>query len=244
MFDVPTSKVFTGVMLTTVASTLFFRCVYHLLLPTAPRHLDEATAVNWAVNGVSTLHSLIVVPLAYVAMDPFWDVDEVRLTTEASNRVIEIFLGYTLADSLPLLWYRNEWVGSNAYIGHHLAALAVGSVTSIRGHAHGLVMGLLLCEATAPFVNARWFLLILSHKNSPLYVINGILMAVSFFVLRIVLMGGLFVYNEVYLHASFFTLPPSTVAILLLGSVIGYSFQILWFHKIVCGLVKALSVHM
>lgn len=105
-------------------------------------------------------------------------------------------------------------------------------------------MGLLLCEATAPFVNARWFLLILNREHTLLYLVNGILMTVCFFVLRIVFMGGLFVYNEVYLHASFLTLPPSTVAVVFLGSVIGYSLQIFWFHKIVCGVVKALTVHM
>lgn len=231
-------------MFTVTVSTLFFRFLYSLLLPTAPKHLDKSTAVNWAVNAVSTVHSLIIVPLAYEALGPFWGVDDVRLTTEASNRVIEIFLGYILADSLPLIWYRKEWVGSNEFLGHHLAVLAVGYMSSIRGHVHGLVMGLLLCEATAPFVNARWFLLILNRKHTLLYLINGILMTVSFFVLRIVFMGGLFVYNEVYLHASFLSLPPSTVAVIFLGSVIGYSLQIFWFHKIVCGVVKALTVHM
>lgn len=231
-------------MFTLVVSTLFFRFLYSLFLPTAPKHLDHSSVVKWSVKVVSTVHSLIIVPLAYVALGPFWGVDDVRLTTEASDRVIEIFLGYILADSLPLFWYRKEWVDSNAFLGHHLAALVVGSMTSIRGHVHGLMMGLLLCEATAPFVNARWFLLILNREHTLLYLVNGILMTVCFFVLRIVFMGGLFVYNEVYLHASFLTLPPSTVAVVFLGSVIGYSLQIFWFHKIVCGVVKALTVHM
>ena len=231
-------------MFTVVVSTVFFRFLYFLLLPTAPKNLDHSSAVNWAMSGVSTIHSVIIVPLAYVALGPFWGVDDVRLTTEASDRVIEIFLGYILADSLPLIWYRKEWVGSNAFLGHHLVAFVVCSMTSIRGHVHGLMMGLLLCEATAPFVNARWFLLILNRKNTFLYLINGILMAVSFFVLRIVFMGGLFVYNEIYLHASFLSLPSSTVGVISLGSVIVYSLQIFWFHKIVCGLLKALTVAM
>lgn len=44
----------------------------------------------------------------------------------------------------------------------------------------------LTSEASTPFLNFRWFLLTLNKKDSRLYLINGILLIVVFFLVRIV----------------------------------------------------------
>ena len=222
-------------------SAVSFFALNYLMLMTAPKHVDKPTAAYWAASAVSIIHSLIIVPLAYMAMGPFWFSDDLQLSTPASNRAIDVFVGYIMADSIPLLRHRKEWAGSDVYIWHHATAFVVWGLMGVRGHGHAVAVGLLLCEATAPFVNARWFLSMLNRKEGLLYMVNGGLMAVSFFVLRIVMMGWLLFRNGIYLHAKFFSLPFSTVAVVIAGCGIGYPMQIFWFHKIACGLLKVLK---
>ena len=81
----------------------------------------------------------------------------------------------------------------------------------------------------------------LNRKDSTLYVVNGAIMALTFFLLRVVLMGWLVVRNLVVLRAPFFALPPSTVVVTTLGCAVGYPMQLMWFSKIVSGIVKILS---
>ena len=110
----------------------------------------------------------------------------------------------------------------------------------VRGHGHAVAVGLILCEATAPFVNGRWFLSVLKMMDGPIYYANCAAMAVSFFALRIVWMGWLIVRNIIVLRSDFFALPISTVALVFFGVVVGYPMQVMWFHKIAAGLIKVL----
>ena len=208
---------------------------------TAPKNLADADVAYWASSCVSTLHSLIIVPLAYLAMEPLWFATDLIATTDASHRAIDIFIGYIIQDSLPLLWYRQQWSGSGIYICHHAASYICWSLMGVRGHGHAVAVGLLLVEATAPFVNGRYFLSMLDRRDGLLYVINGVLMAVSFFLLRIVFMGWLLFRNIIYLNAAFLALPASTVTVVVVGVGVGYPMQWLWFSKICSGLLKVLK---
>ena len=122
-------------------------------------------------------------------MEPFWWSRDLTRTTPASQRTFEAFIGYILADSVWLLKNRKKWSGTTVYLWHHGASFACWGLVAQRGQAHGLGVALLLVEATAPFVNGRWFLSTLGHKSGALYMANGVLMALSFFALRVVFMG-------------------------------------------------------
>ena len=220
-----------------------FFVMFGFFLLTAPAKrlgLDDPTQHYWASSATSTVHALIVVPLAYYAMEPFWWSEVLTLKTEASSRVNNIFVGYIMADTLPLLWNRNRWSGTTVYIWHHGTAFLCWCLMGVRGHGHAIAVGLILCEATAPFVNGRWFLSILKMKDGPIYYANGAAMAVSFFALRIVWMGWLIVRNLIMLRSEFFALPVSTIALVFFGVVVGYPMQMMWFQKIASGLIKVL----
>jgi len=223
-------------------SALFFSALFGLFACTAPKqlNLDGPTTAYWASSCVSTVHSFIIVPLAYNAFHPLWASDDLTLTTEASSNVITVFVGYILADSVPLLWNRKTWSGTTIYLWHHGTAFLCWCLMGTRGHGHAVAVGLLLCEATAPFVNGRWFLTMFKQRTGLIYNLNGALMAASFFALRIVWMGYLLLRYVVYQRAQCLTLPTSTIALVFFGIVVGYPMQMLWFKKILAGLIKVL----
>ena len=222
-------------------SLVCFAALHQLLLHTAPKRLDRSSASYWAASATSVVHALIVVPLAYVASAPLWLADDLLMHTPASRRVMEIFVGYTMADSAVLLRHRQEWVGADVYLAHHAVAVCCWGTLVCTGHAHALATPILLIEATAPFVNGRWFLSTLGMKDSFLYVANAVLMAVSFFWLRVVFLGWLLFDRLVCRHEQFFAMPAPTVAVITLGCVSAYPLQIVWFCKIVAGLRNLLS---
>ena len=137
-------------------------------------------------------------------------------------------------------YYRAVWSGSGLYIGHHVLSILSWASCLLLGTCHCVALALMLCEATTPFVNARYFLATHGRKASPLYALNGVLMALAFLVVRVVGMG--LVGLKVFLlgRGSFFALPPAQVALLLPIFGFGYGLQLVWFQKIVAGLVAFL----
>jgi hypothetical protein len=221
---------------------LGFASLFILFAWTAPKRLalDGPGTAYWASSCLSTAHSFVIVPLAYRAFQTVRASDDLTYTTDASHTAINVFVGYILVDSVPLVWNRRAWSGTTIYLWHHGAAFLCWNLLGFRGHGHAVAAGLLLCEATAPFVNGRWFLSQLGWKEGLLYNVNGALMTVSFFALRIVWMGWLLLRYLVRLRVGFLALPASTIGVVFFGIVVGYPMQVLWFRKILAGLIKVL----
>ena len=72
------------------------------------------------------------------------------------------------------------------YAVHHAGSILAWGLCAVSGYAHVIAVPALLFEATAPFVNGRYFLATAGLKESLLYRVNGVLMFLSFFVVRIV----------------------------------------------------------
>ena len=224
--------------------SVYALCFGALLLvtkQTAPASLDAANRAYWASSCVSTIHGVIIAYLSWRAMAPFWPSSDLYLVTPESNRCQQIYLGYIAADLVPLTYYRRQWSGTEAYLLHHVVSLACWGLLLARGELHGFGTGLLVLEATAPFTNGRWFLHTLGQKNTTLYVVNGVLMALSFFLLRILYAGWLVMHYGVGQGALFSDLSVSTRAVTFVGFAFGYGLQIFWFRKIVQGMIKALG---
>jgi hypothetical protein len=221
----------------------FFGTMQILARFTAPSKLDGPTRAYWASSIVSTIHGVYVAPLAWRAMSSggYWSSDDVTLATDDAVHCCAIYLGYLIADFVPLLVYVNAWKGSTPYLWHHGLSLISWCMMATRGHLLAVAVGLLLLEATAPFTNGRWFLSTIGISSGLLYTINGLCMAISFFVLRVCFMGWLFVRYVVVLRAGFFALPPTTWLTVLACYAFGYPLQLFWFRKIAIGIVKVLS---
>lgn len=72
--------------------------------------------------------------------------------------VVCFFVGYIIFDSFPMLYYSKSWGSVTPYVIHHSLSFISFFDCAVNGTAHNLVIALLLCEGTAPFVNGRWFL--------------------------------------------------------------------------------------
>jgi len=208
------------------------------------RKLDEPEKGYWAASLVSNAHAAIVVWLAAKALNQnraFFTTTDFMLSTGASMRCCRCFLGYILSDLGLAVWYRNQWSGYVENLVHHVLIVFCWSnlISDQCGQLFGLVGA--LCEASTPFVNGRWFLEKAGMKKSSLYLGNGLAMAASFFVLRVV--GFLWMGTRlVAQRKGLLGLPFYKSGMLITAYSMGTVLQLFWFYKIARGAAKALGL--
>ncbi|CAG9814988.1 unnamed protein product [Phaedon cochleariae] len=138
-----------------------------------------------------------------------------------------------------------EYLVDNAVIvGHHVFIGGFGFlvITSLRGGLGDCFFGFIyLMEASTPFVSLRGILSKIGLKNTPIYVINGLMMLAAFFVCRIAMFPYVIhLYSKsikVDFISALHTLPRGcliSIAILLLP-------QIYWFYLMLVGATKVLK---
>ena len=216
---------------------------------TAPAKLDRETRAYWSSSIVSSVFGVIISLKCWSTMlaGGFWTSEDLYLSTPDSHECCYRYLGYLVADIFPLAYYglvcrHKAWGGVELYMGHHVLSILAWALMGARGQLHAVAVGLLLVEATAPFTNTRWMLSTLGMTSGVGFMVNGVVMALSFFVLRVLMMGGMFVRYVVLLRAPFFALPPSTWAVVLGCYGFGYPLQLFWFSKIFKGVLKVLGI--
>ncbi|KAJ8404169.1 hypothetical protein AAFF_G00339420 [Aldrovandia affinis] len=172
-------------LLFSVASPLF-----SLAFTPGYSRLPPAKHTEWNSRLVSTVHALIVGLLCLYILwfddavneDPVWgDPRLVKLN-------VAITCGYLLYD-LVLLARNWGTMGDRFFVCHHLAALYAYGYVLTRGVLPYFANFRLISELSTPFVNQRWFFEALSYPRSErLVVVNGVAMAVVFFLVRIAVM--------------------------------------------------------
>jgi len=129
-------------------------------------------------------------------------------------------------------------------IFHHIFVPVVGFPAMMYfrgGYADCLLGTSFLIEASTPFVSLRVILVQLQKKESLLYVINGLLMVISFFFCRVMLFPILFWWYSSMTGLSLFTTFRSLPNWVLFG-VLGLWFpQLMWFNKMVRGSIKVIK---
>ena len=78
-------------------------------------------------------------------------------------------------------------------------------------------------------------------KTTALYAANGVMMAISFLLLRVMLMGWLGFRAFYQFRVQFFDLPTFTVVVMLSCFVFGWGLQLFWTQKVFAGLVAHLA---
>lgn len=128
-------------------------------------------------------------------------------------------------------------------IFHHIFVPVVGFPAMMYfrgGYADCLLGTSFLIEASTPFVSLRVILVHLQKKESLLYVINGLLMVISFFFCRVMLFPMLFWWYSsmtgLSLITTFFSLP-MWVHLGVLGL---WTPQLMWFNKMLRGSIKVI----
>ncbi len=101
----------------------------------------------------------------------------------------------------------------------------------------------IMTEFTSPLVNNRWYMAIngMQTTHPTLFLVNGVLMTILWFILRIVLMGWVGL-KMVALQETLWKIPIVTAWSAVITYTIGYGLQVFWFHKILRGCLKVMGL--
>ncbi|XP_036762378.1 TLC domain-containing protein 4 isoform X2 [Manis pentadactyla] len=201
--------------------------------------------IEWNSRVVSTCHSLVVGVLGlYIFFfdeaskaDPLWgDPSLVKVNIAISS-------GYIISDLLLLILYWKV-IGDKYFIIHHCTALYAYFFLLKDGVLGYIGNFRLLSELSSPFVNQRWFFEALKYpKFSKANVINGILMTVVFFIVRIASIPPFYSYlysvlgTEAYIRLGFL-IQCSWISTCFVLDVM----NVMWMIKITKGCIKVITL--
>jgi hypothetical protein len=103
------------------------------------------------------------------------------------------------------------------------------------GHTFGM-MGM-MTEITTPFVNQRFFFDKSGMREGSLYVVNGLIMTLLWFLIRVVFCGWM-CYRLLEMRVTLMTLSPFSLSTVIFSYCVGYALQLFWFKKIFKGALK------
>jgi len=194
----------------------------------------------WAASMTSTIHAILIFFLAVVALYQDTSLvtsDDFFVSTPLSLLTCRIFTGYTLADLCVSLYFNARWGGWIPNVCHHVCTFIAWYGMGAGSYAQGCSLLLIMCEITTPFVNQRWFFDKSGMKGGKVFVINGVLMLVFWFIFRIV--GYFSVGFRIYAQRQgLITIPTVEMILFLFCYVAGAGLMVLWFQKIVAGALK------
>ncbi|XP_002971044.2 transmembrane protein 56-B isoform X2 [Selaginella moellendorffii] len=208
------------------------------------RALARRQQIEWSNRGFSTAHAIVVSTIAaylLVYSDFFSDAAPygpvVFRSTIFSQAVLGFSIGYFIADLSMIIWCYPD-LGGWVYILHHGLSIASLALALHSGYAHIYLYLVLFSEFTTPFVNLRWYLSTAGQSGSNAYLLNGILLFLTWLIFRVLLF--VYFFTHIYLHfdqvrqmhdAGFYFLfiAPPLLALM----------NLVWFRKISLGVVKA-----
>ncbi|XP_036853880.1 TLC domain-containing protein 4 isoform X1 [Manis javanica] len=243
----------TKVVISTIFTSFFtFQLLFYSVsywfsakVSTGFSSLSFEKKIEWNSRVVSTCHSLVVGVLGlYIFFfdeaskaDPLWgDPSLVKVNIAISS-------GYIISDLLLLILYWKV-IGDKYFIIHHCTALYAYFFLLKDGVLGYIGNFRLLSELSSPFVNQRWFFEALKYpKFSKANVINGILMTVVFFIVRIASIPPFYSYlysvlgTEAYIRLGFL-IQCSWISTCFVLDVL----NVMWMIKITKGCIKVISL--
>ncbi|XP_067892936.1 TLC domain-containing protein 4-B [Heterodontus francisci] len=205
--------------------------------------LTDDQKTEWNSRVVSTFHALVVGLLCLyllwfddaVNADPIWgDPTLVKLN-------VGLTAGYLISDFLLILWYWKA-IGDIYFIIHHSTALYAYYYVLGQGMLPYFANFRLVAEFSTPFVNQRWFFEALGYpKTSMPNIINGLLMMIVFFLVRIAVMPPY--YHKMistFGTEAFYKLGLRAQFAWIVASICLDVMNIMWMYKIGKGCYKVL----
>ncbi|XP_039274456.2 TLC domain-containing protein 4-B-like [Styela clava] len=239
----------TYLQISAVSTFLYFIVIQYvtpllceLLLPKSKNLLpkgDKLMIANSFVSGINgvfaTAVALYILLMDNLHEDIFW----------SNNHHVQVLAsiqsGYFIADAIAAI-LTPGYPGRNTFLAHHACCLlALFVITTWKVFAFHMCIRT-LNEFSAPFFNGRYVLAKLDMKETRLYVINGTLFMITFFLGRIAVMPIYYYaivsasYGEGYerLHSGL------VVAFYGVGVFID-TLNVYWFHLVVKGFFKYVS---
>ncbi|XP_072500172.1 TLC domain-containing protein 4 [Notamacropus eugenii] len=233
-------------------SFLMFQLLFHVVsswfsaqVTSGFNKLSTQKKIEWNSRIASTFHSLLVGSLCLYILffdeatiaDPLWGEPSLVQVNLA------IVSGYLLSDILLILLYWKV-IGDKFFIIHHSAALYAYYFVLTQGLLAYFGNFRLLAEFSNPFVNQRWFLEVLGYpKSSKANIINGILMTVVFFIVRIAVMFPFYSHMfSVFGTEGFYRLGLVAQSAWIGCCVVLDVMNVMWMIKISKGCLRVISL--
>jgi hypothetical protein len=230
------------ILWTAIWHGLFWICllIASVASPTYSR-LDPPTQSYFAASMVSNIHAFYLLYLTTAAATSLDVLNSTRFleTSDESNFAIIVFMSYLISDLLLTVRYIGKWPGWVAYVIHHAVGIFMGYYLLFGQYGHFMAIGAMVTEGTTPFINQRWFMDKANKKDSTLYLINGVLITVIWFILRI---GGfLWIGSRMWIMSPQIAQLSFKEQLIIPSSyIIGFALQIFWFSKILKGALKTI----
>eukprot|EP00045_Choanoeca_perplexa_P004319 m.37478 g.37478 ORF g.37478 m.37478 type:complete len:293 (-) comp12507_c0_seq1:49-927(-) len=200
--------------------------------------------VHWCACLVGTAHAIVT---GLGSLRVVYGTDAFAATRVAFSPLQNVYtawsIGYFAYDLIicgTMVFFKPGYV-SNLMLTHHAMAIFAFSY-SLLHPVHWTIAVVLATELSTPFVNSRTIIGTCAGKDSLLYKVNGMLIMISFFVMR-VLHGGILLWyglisdwNE--LKAAVPTIPVVTLYVV---AFLITSLNLYWFAKIVRGVARVLA---
>lgn len=242
----------TLVLGTTLASLCAFQLLFHfvscwLSAKVSPgfTRLSPAKKIEWNSRVVSTCHSVLVGALSLwvclfdeaVIADPLWGDS---LLAKAN---VAIASSYLVSDLLIILLHWDV-IGDKYFMIHHCTSLYAFFIVLSEGHLQYIANFRLLAELSSPCVNQRWFLEALQYpKFSTANVVNGVLMTLAFFMVRILPIPSFYSFMlSVVGTEAYARLGLRTQCSWLSSCVILDVMNVLWMVKISKGCLRVIAL--
>ncbi|CAH1270114.1 TMEM56 [Branchiostoma lanceolatum] len=205
---------------------------------------------DWDIRITSMLNSLITGPISvYLILsdnelgdNPIWGHSRPAL------HILAVMVGFTLTDLLNLLYYYSYWKYMGAleyagYIAHHVGVLVAYMSCLTLGTLSYFAVFRLTCENSTLFTNIKWLLETNGFsKSSKPYVVNGLALALAWFVFRIAAIPPYwYVVYTVYGTAQYNRLLTINKYILIVVCLMLDVLNIEWFSRIVRGAKRILQ---
>ncbi|XP_027336159.1 transmembrane protein 56-B [Abrus precatorius] len=208
--------------------------------------LSSAQKIEWNNRGFSTFHALFASFTSFylLMISDIFNKDSqeglvVNRSSTFSNSVLGISIGYFLTDLAMILWHFPA-LGGLEYVLHHGLSMFSIIQALLSGQGQIYILMVLFSESTTPFVNLRWHLDISGHKNSKLYILNGIALFFGWLIARIFLFIYFFIHMWIHFDEVKEIFPLGFYSLLAVPPVLAIM-NLFWFWKIAKGMVKTLS---
>ncbi|KAL0487272.1 5 TM domain-containing transmembrane protein [Acrasis kona] len=199
----------------------------------------ERSMAEWNSRVVSTIHALIVSTLGIYSVLYEGVIVDFKLyhVTPISDIATSFMLGYILYDLILVLKW---WPDDYGMIAHHFTA-ATMHVGVLCYDIVVLELGYVISEISTPFLNNRYFL-DKSNSRGTLYMINGIIIWILFFIVRIIILLPL-VPSMHFFHPDDFAeyIPFGVGAYMYILYATISSLNVFWFYRITLGMIKAIK---
>lgn len=209
-------------------------------------NLSRPQKIEWNNRAISTFHAIFIATMSLYFV--FWSdlYSDRQLTTLITLRhsIVSTFslgvsVGYFLCDLGMIIWLYPS-LGGLEYVVHHLLSMVSVLYAMLTGEGQVYTFMVLLSEVTTPAVNLRWYLDAAGMKKSKLYVINGLMMFLTWLVARIVLFMYLFYHISAHYDQVVQLHKLGYLLVMVVPSVLSIM-NFLWFVKITKGLRKTLK---